>query len=132
MSNCMNLQFCFSLMLLNQWMTSLVFFNWWYLSWETSLWCSSKEFCLFCRFHFSMGWLGYIMDLIESCLYSLSVWHRPVSPQFFSKRSLNLIFVAMCFAARLIDLCNFGGAFLYVLVIFSPEGFLCCSVHSLY
>ena len=27
MSNCMNLQFCFSLTLLNQWMTSLVFFH---------------------------------------------------------------------------------------------------------
>ena len=45
----------------------------------------------------------------------------------FPIRSLDLTFVAICFASKLIDLCNLGDA-LYVLVAFSPKTILCCSV----
>ena len=90
----------------------------WYFSidciyvWTTSFcWCFPKQFYLHCRFHILIGWLGDMIDLIKSCLYSLSVWHRKVSPQVFSIRSLNLIFIVMCFVSKLFDSCDFGGAY---------------------
>ena len=128
MSNYMNLQFCITLILLNQWMTSLVFFDWLYISWGNKfLLIFSKIILLFFQFYFLIGWLGDMIGLIESCLYGVSVWHRQVSVQSFPIRSLDLIFVAICFASRLIDICNLGDA-LYVLVAFSPKSNLCCSV----
>lgn len=47
----------------------------------------------------------------------------------FPIRSLDLTFVAICSASKLIDLCNLGDA-LYVLVAFSPKTILCCSVNT--
>ena len=55
-------------------------------------------------------------------LWFFSVAYAGVSTSF-SLRSLKLIFVAMCFASKLIDICNFGGAFLYALVTLSPKSF---------
>ena len=124
MSNCMILQFCFSLILLNQWMTSLVFFHRLYLS------CDSKFLLMFSKIILLNLPISLFDGLISGhdglrrklSLWSFSVTYLGVSTSL-SIRSLSLIFFAMCFASRLIDLCNITGAFLYVLVTFSPKTF---------
>ena len=50
--------------------------------------------------------------------------------KFFLIQLLNLIFVAMCCASRLIDLCNFGGACFYFLVTFLEGLWYAISVSS--
>ena len=122
MSNCMNLQFCFPLMLLNQWISH--FFHWFYLSWDNKfLLMFSKRILLTLPISLFDGLIrrhdGFDQKL---SLWSFSVTQAGVSKSFLI-RSLNLIFLAMCFASRLIDLCNFCSAFLYVLVAFSPKSF---------